>query len=159
MLIFYVIMINVLSEFLWSTYYNQEGFLMTWSLLFFTTNIFLGIGLAMDAFCFHGKRSEWTTYEQRACMHNCRSIWWISGTYASDWLVLRTHDRGVLSCIWKVYSMDCIDSSSFIGGKMLIEGIKTTAKKKYLPSVQGTVCSRNCHFYRCVICWFYYRRI
>ena len=23
---------------------------MTWSLLFFTTNIFLGIGLAMDAF-------------------------------------------------------------------------------------------------------------
>ena len=33
-----------------STYYKQEGFLMTWSLLFFTTNIFLGIGLAMDAF-------------------------------------------------------------------------------------------------------------
>ena len=26
-------------------------------------------------------------------------IWWISGTYASDWLVLHTHDRGVFSGI------------------------------------------------------------
>ena len=69
---------------------------MTWSLLFFTTNIFLGIGLAMDAFSVSMANG---LYEQRACMHNCRSIWWISGTYASDWLVLRTHDRGVFSCI------------------------------------------------------------
>ena len=67
---------------------------MTWSLLFFTTNIFLGIGLAMDAFSVSMANGL-----NEPHMHNCRSIWWISGTYASDWLVLRTHDRGVFSCI------------------------------------------------------------
>lgn len=68
---------------------------MTWSLLFFTTNIFLGIGLAMDAFSV----SMANGLNEPHMKHNCRSIWWISGTYASDWLVLRTHDRGVFSCI------------------------------------------------------------
>ena len=71
---------------------------MTWSLLFFTTNIFLGIGLAMDAFSV-SMANGLNEPHMNACMHNCRSIWWISGTYASDWLVLRTHDRGVFSCI------------------------------------------------------------
>ena len=67
---------------------------MTWSLLFFTTNIFLGIGLAMDAFSVSMANGL-----NEPHMNKCRSIWWISGTYASDWLVLRTHDRGVFSCI------------------------------------------------------------
>ena len=111
-------------------------------------------------FCFHGKRSEWTTYEQRACMHNCRSIWWISGTYASDWLGLRTHDRGVFSCIWKVYSMDCIDSSSCYWRKNADWRYKKWLRRRSIcRQSRGTVCSGNCHFYRCVICWFYYRRI
>ena len=66
---------------------------MTWSLLFFTTNIFLGIGLAMDAFSVSMANglNEPHMNKGRVCT--------IAGTYASDWLVLRTHDCGVFSCI------------------------------------------------------------
>ena len=61
---------------------------MTWSLLFFTTNIFLGIGLAMDAFSVSMANglNEPHMNKGRVCT--------IAGEF-----VLRTHDRGVFSCI------------------------------------------------------------
>lgn len=68
---------------------------MTWSLLFFTTNIFLGIGLAMDAFSVSMANglNEPHMNKGRVCT--------IAGVFGGfqDWLVLRTHDCGVFSCI------------------------------------------------------------
>ena len=73
---------------------------MTWSLLFFTTNIFLGIGLAMDAFSVSMANglNEPHMNKGRVCT--------IAGVFGGFqalmplfWLVLRTHDRGVFSCI------------------------------------------------------------
>ena len=48
---------------------------MTWSLLFFTTNIFLGIGLAMDAF---SVSMENVLIEQQM---NKGGVWTIAGEY------------------------------------------------------------------------------
>ena len=67
---------------------------MTWSLLFFTTNIFLGIGLAMDAFSVSMANglNEPHMNKGRVCT--------IAGVFgASFWLFLRTHYCGLFTFI------------------------------------------------------------
>ena len=112
---------------------------MTWSLLFFTTNIFLGIGLAMDAFSVSMANglNEPHMNKGRVC-----TIAGVFGGFQAlmpliGWFCVHTIAES-FHVFEKFIPWIALILLLFIGGKMLIEGIKkTTAKKKYLPSVQG----------------------
>ena len=109
---------------------------MTWSLLFFTTNIFLGIGLAMDAFSVSMANglNEPHMNKGRVC-----TIAGVFGGFQAlmpliGWFCVHTIAES-FHVFEKFIPWIALILLLFIGGKMLIEGNKK--KKKYLPSVQG----------------------
>ena len=128
---------------------------MTWSLLFFTTNIFLGIGLAMDAFSVSMANglNEPHMNKGRVC-----TIAGVFGGFQAlmpliGWFCVHTIAES-FHVFEKFIPWIALILLLFIGGKMLIEGWlfffffflaqncffmlkNTTAKKKYLLSVQG----------------------
>ena len=121
---------------------------MTWSLLFFTTNIFLGIGLAMDAFSVSMANglNEPHMNKGRVC-----TIAGVFGGFQAlmpliGWFCVHTIAES-FHVFEKFIPWIALILLLFIGGRSICRQSK------------GTVCSGNCHFYRCVICWFYYRRI
>lgn len=103
---------------------------MTWSLIFFLNNILLGVGLAMDAFsvsvanCLHEPKMRL----QKMCA--------IAGTFAAfqaimpmaGWICVRTvvHVFGIFQ---KFIPWIALALLSYIGGKMLIEGIREKKMK------------------------------
>ena len=108
---------------------------MTWSLLFFTTNIFLGIGLAMDAFSVSMANglNEPHMNKGRVC-----TIAGVFGGFQAlmpliGWFCVHTIAES-FHVFEKFIPWIALILLLFIGGKMLIEGIKN---EKYLLSVQG----------------------
>lgn len=98
---------------------------MTWSLIFFFNNILLGVGLAMDAFsvsvanCLHEPKMRL----QKMCA--------VAGTFAAfqaimpmaGWLCVRTVVQ-FFGIFQKFIPWIALALLSYIGGKMLIEGIR-----------------------------------
>ena len=98
---------------------------MTWSLLFFTTNIFLGIGLAMDAFSVSMANGLNEPYmnKGRVC-----TIAGVFGGFQAlmpliGWFCIHTIAE-YFHVFEKFIQWIALILLLFIGGKMLIEGIK-----------------------------------
>ena len=98
---------------------------MTWSLLFFTTNIFLGIGLAMDAFSVSMANglNEPHMNKGRVC-----TIAGVFGGFQAlmpliGWFCVHTIAES-FHVFEKFIPWIALILLLFIGGKMLIEGIK-----------------------------------
>ena len=96
---------------------------MTWSLLFFTTNIFLGIGLAMDAFSVSMANglNEPHMNKGRICtiagvFGGFQALMPLIGYYLGSF-------EKFIPCIALILLL-------FIGGKMLIEGIKNDCEEE-----------------------------
>ena len=98
---------------------------MTWNLLFFTTNIFLGIGLAMDAFSVSMANglNEPHMNKGRVC-----TIAGVFGGFQAlmpliGWFCVHTIAES-FHVFEKFIPWIALILLLFIGGKMLIEGIK-----------------------------------
>ena len=104
---------------------------MTWSLLFFTTNIFLGIGLAMDAFSVSMANglNEPHMNKGRVC-----TIAGVFGGFQAlmpliGWFCVHTIAE-YFQVFEKFIPWIALILLLFIGGKMLIEGIKNDYKEE-----------------------------
>ena len=103
---------------------------MTWSLLFFTTNIFLGIGLAMDAFSVSMANglNEPHMNKGRIC-----TIAGVFGGFQAlmpliGWFCVHTIAE-YFQVFEKFIPWIALILLLFIGGKMLIEGIKNDCEE------------------------------
>ena len=96
---------------------------MTWSLLFFTTNIFLGIGLAMDAFSVSMANglNEPHMNKGRICT--------IAGVFGGFQALMPLIVESFRS-FEKFIPWIALILLLFIGGKMLIEGIKNDCEEE-----------------------------
>ena len=104
---------------------------MTWSLLFFTTNIFLGIGLAMDAFSVSMANglNEPHMNKGRVC-----TIAGVFGGFQAlmpliGWFCVHTIAES-FHVFEKFIPWIALILLLFIGGKMLIEGIKNDCEEE-----------------------------
>ena len=104
---------------------------MTWSLLFFTTNIFLGIGLAMDAFSVSMANglNEPHMNKGRVC-----TIAGVFGGFQAlmpliGWFCVHTIAE-YFHVFEKFIPWIALILLLFIGGKMLIEGIKNDCEEE-----------------------------
>lgn len=104
---------------------------MTWSLLFFTTNIFLGIGLAMDAFSVSMANglNEPHMNKGRIC-----TIAGVFGGFQAlmpliGWFCVHTIAE-YFQVFEKFIPWIALILLLFIGGKMLIEGIKNNCEEE-----------------------------
>ena len=104
---------------------------MTWSLLFFTTNIFLGIGLAMDAFSVSMANglNEPHMNKGRIC-----TIAGVFGGFQAlmpliGWFCVHTIAE-YFQVFEKFIPWIALILLLFIGGKMLIEGIKNDCEEE-----------------------------
>ena len=104
---------------------------MTWSLLFFTTNIFLGIGLAMDAFSVSMANglNEPHMNKGRVC-----TIAGVFGGFQAlmpliGWFCIHTIAE-YFHVFEKFIPWIALILLLFIGGKMLIEGIKNDCEEE-----------------------------
>ena len=104
---------------------------MTWSLLFFTTNIFLGIGLAMDAFSVSMANGLNEPYmnKGRVC-----TIAGVFGGFQAlmpliGWFCIHTIAE-YFHVFEKFIPWIALILLLFIGGKMLIEGIKNDCEEE-----------------------------
>ena len=115
---------------------------MTWSLLFFTTNIFLGIGLAMDAFSVSMANglNEPHMNKGRVC-----TIAGVFGGFQAlmpliGWFCVHTIAES-FHVFEKFIPWIALILLLFIGGKMLIEGIKNDCEEEV--SVGFTIAEYN----------------
>ena len=67
---------------------------MEWSFIFFFNSILLGVGLAMDAFSVSLANGLNEPCMKKGRMATMAGVF--SGSYATDWLDLRTHSGTVL---------------------------------------------------------------
>ena len=97
---------------------------MTWSLLFFTTNIFLGIGLAMDAFSVSMANglNEPHMNKGRICT--------IAGVFGGFQALMPLIGWFCVHTIAEYFHVFELILLLFIGGKMLIVGIKNDCKEE-----------------------------
>lgn len=112
---------------------------MNWSFVFFTNSILLGIGLAMDAFSVSLANGlhEPKMKIKKACE--------IAGTFSlfqalmpmTGWICVHTISQ-YFKVFEKMIPWIALVLLSFIGGKMLIEGLKQTGSKEEAPALNFT---------------------
>lgn len=104
---------------------------MTWSLLFFTTNILLGVGLAMDAFSVSMANGLNEPHMKKARMCTIAGVF--GGFQAlmpmTGWFCVHTIAE-YFHVFEKFIPWIALILLLFIGGKMLIEGIKNNCEEE-----------------------------
>lgn len=108
---------------------------MSWSLLFFFNNILLGVGLAMDAF------SVSVANCLREPKMRLKKMCAVAGTFAAfqaimpmaGWICVRTVVQ-VFSVFQKFIPWIALALLSYIGGKMLVEGVREKKMKDVCDS-------------------------